>query len=48
MMFPIYQKDILHEQKSTLGWISVFPDARVRGKHSAWQSAHDRAEARTH
>ena len=25
-----------------------FPDARVRGKHSAWMSTHDRAEARTH
>ena len=25
-----------------------FPDAGVRGKHSAWQSAHSRAEARTH
>ena len=48
MMFPIYQKDILHEQKSTLGWISVFPDAFVCGKHSAWLSMHRRAEARTH
>ena len=25
-----------------------FPDACVRGKHSAWQSSHHRAEARTH
>ena len=25
-----------------------FPDARVRGKHSAWLSTHHRAEARTH
>ena len=28
-MFPIYQNNILHKQKSTLGWISVFPDACV-------------------
>ena len=27
---------------------SLFPDACVWGKHSAWQSAHHRAEARTH
>ena len=25
-----------------------FPDARVWGKHSTWQSTHHRAEARTH
>ena len=49
MMFPIYQKYILHKQKSTLGWIPSFPDARVWGKHSAWMStAPNRAEARTH
>jgi hypothetical protein len=32
MMFPIYQKDILHEEKSTSGWISVFPVARRLGQ----------------
>ena len=26
----------------------TFPTPGVRGKHSAWQSTHDRAEARTH
>ena len=33
---------------SSIPCIFCFPDALVRGKHSAWMSTHHRAEARTH
>ena len=40
-------KNVVLQDERYLPQVEI-PDARVWGKYSAWMSAHDRAEARTH
>ena len=50
LCFNIYSNSLTQKDKKVKlrARIFRFPDARVRGKHSARQSTRDRAEARTH
>ena len=50
LRFNIYSNSLTQKDKKVKlrTHIFRFPDARVWGKHSAWQSTHDREEARTH